>query len=79
MREPIEFEVLFWEKEQNQLNGLGIRPDISDASTRPVTFYNIDCFHLYYESYGTEMCCIFCGGEEYIVDMSYKQVKQLLT
>lgn len=80
MREPIEFEVLFWEKEQNQLNNLGIRPDINEVSTRPMTFYNIDNIFPYYEdSEATERCCICCGGEEYIVDMSYKQVKQLLS
>lgn len=76
---PIEFEVLFWEREQNALNDLGIRPNIKEADTRPVTFYRIDAISPYYEDDdSTEMCCIYSGNEEYIVNKKYNTVKQLL-
>ena len=75
---PIEFQILFYEREQHELNRIGIRPPIQEANTRPITFYSIDHIFPYFEDDDTEMTTIVSGGIEYIVDLTYEQVKNLI-
>lgn len=70
----IEFKVLWWDNEQSSLNDLGIRPDISEADTRLITFYSIDNISPYTEG-GKLYTAIKSGGEEYIIPEIYLDVQ----
>lgn len=70
----IEFDVLWWDDNQTQLNDLGVRPDIKDADRRKVTFYTIDSISPYFEG-DYEYTTIMCSGVEYILPHAYNFVK----
>lgn len=74
---PIELEILFFDKDEAQLDNIGIRPDINEIGTRSITFYNIDCIHPYYEN-DKNMSCVVCSGQEFICDMDYGELKNIL-
>lgn len=74
---PIEFECFFWSEEQSELNKIGIRPPIRECGKRPITFYSISHIKPYFED-DKEFSCICSGHEEYIMDMSYQELKKKL-
>lgn len=49
----------------------------NDTSLKPVTFYKIDAI-LPSEKYGREVSCIILNGEEYLADLPYKALKDIL-
>lgn len=73
----IDFDIMFWDEPQVQLNNLGIRPDLLETDTRKVTFYIIDCIAPYIED-GKDYCTIYSGGSEYIVNDTYENIKTIL-
>lgn len=74
---PIEFDILWWDNDQSQLNDLGIHPEVSNADTRVVLFYSIDTISPYFEG-GNDYTAIRSGGDEYIVAKTYQEVKNLV-
>ena len=58
---------------------LGLESELEDVyegqETRPITFLNIHYVHAYKEKY----CIIASGTEEFIANMSYREVIYLLT
>lgn len=74
----IEFDIMFWDDSQTQLNNIGIRPSMLETGTRRVTFYVIDCIAQYIED-GKDFCTIYSGDSEYIVNDTYVNVKHILS
>jgi len=77
MIEPIEFNCLYWNDGQAQLNDLGVRPSIEDCEERPITFFQINHIKPYFEDEHS-FTSIHSGNEEYIVKLDYKTVKELI-
>ncbi len=73
----IEFSVLWWDEGQSALNDLGVRPDVTQADTRVVTFYTINNISPYSES-GKKYTALRSAGEEYIIPIDYERVKGLI-
>jgi hypothetical protein len=76
--EPITLFALWWEKEQSNLNDIGIRPSISDTIRKPVTFYVIDHCYPYTED-GQDLSTVYSSGIEYIIDMPIERLKEFIS
>jgi len=72
---PIEFNCLYWNDGQAQLNDLGVRPSIEDCEERPIIFFQINHIKPYFEDEHS-FTSIHSGNEEYIVKLDYKTVKE---
>lgn len=76
---PLELNIMWLDKETSELSKLldNYEEKEKDTSLKPVTFYKIDAIFPS-EKYGREITCIILNGDEYLVDLPYKALKDIL-
>lgn len=72
----IELDILWLDGEQVKLQEMGITTT-GDPDLKPVTFYQIDNISDYTHD-GRPSCVVTSSGIEYVTDLSYECVKELI-
>lgn len=74
----IELPALWHTDSTTQLSELGLDYDIGDLERRQITFYRIDAIAANYWDEDHEFCNVFVGGEKFIIDKTYKELKEII-
>jgi len=73
----LELPIFFENESTNELSKLGIDINLDDSDLRMCTFYNIDLITPYLDE-GISYTHVHSCGMEFICNLNYKQVKQLI-
>lgn len=79
----IELPIILKSEEEYTLSDLGIdiNSKLADNPIGAMTFYSINGISPYYDDRDNdkEYCRVFSNGESFIVNLTYKQVRELLS
>lgn len=67
---------IFRTKEQHEQAEMGMEIPLDECDLEERTFYNIN--FIAPDSNGKQFCCIGSNGDEFTVNSSYEQVKELI-
>ena len=67
---------IFRTKEQIDQTEIGIEVPLSECDLEERTFYNID--YIAPDSNGKQYCCVSSGGDDFTVNQSYQEVKEMI-
>lgn len=74
---PLELEIYTYGEEQFQAVGLEIPIPIEECEKRKMLFFNIDAISIYEED-GKKYTSIFSGGTNFLTNLDYKTVAEMI-